>query len=95
MIDPDTSTTASRRPMLQLLGAVLWPSFFTAAVMSATLFAFIDPIELQQISFPSFRFSRELGYSLGFFLFWLGTLSACGVTALLLRPSIANEESFE
>ncbi|KRG71793.1 hypothetical protein ABB27_02635 [Stenotrophomonas terrae] len=87
----------SRRalPMIQLLGAVAWPSFFTAAVMSAVFFAFIDPLQLQQISFPHYVISRELGYSLGFFMFWAGTLCACGVTALLLRPAREPEESFE
>ena len=82
-------------PLIQRLGAVVWPSFFTAAVMSALFFAFIDPLELQQISFPQHVISRELGYSLGFFMFWAGTLCACGVTALLLRPAREQEEVFE
>ena len=63
--------------------------------MSALFFAFIDPLELQQISFPAHVISRELGYSLGFFMFWAGTLCACGVTALLLRPAREQEEVFE
>lgn len=95
MIAPDKPAMARSRPMLQLFGAVLWPSFFTAAAMSAILFALVDPIELQRISFPALSISRELGYSLGFFSFWLGTLCACGVTALLLRPSHDDEEEFE
>ena len=82
-------------PLIQRLGAVVWPSFFTAAVMSALFFAFIDPLELQQISFPQHVISRELGYSLGFYMFWAGTLCACGVTALLLRPAREQEEVFE
>lgn len=82
-------------PMIQRLGAVVWPSFFTATVMSALFFAFIDPLELQQISFPQHPISRELGYSLGFFMFWAGTLCACAVTTLLLRPAREQEESFE
>ena len=82
-------------PMIQRLGAVVWPSFFTAAVMSAVFFAFIDPLELQQISFPQHVISREVGYSLGFFMFWAGTLCACAVTALLLRPAREQEEVFE
>ena len=82
-------------PMVQRLGAVVWPSFFTAAVMSAVFFAFIDPLELQQISFPQHVISREVGYSLGFFMFWAGTLCACAVTALLLRPAREQEEVFE
>lgn len=90
----DTSTRRSL-PMIQRLGAVVWPSFFAAAVMSAVFFAFIDPLELQQISFPQHAISREVGYSLGFFMFWVGTLCACAVTALLLRPAREQEEVFE
>lgn len=95
MTAPADSSTSRSLPMIQRLGAVVWPSFFTAAVMSALFFAFIDPLELQQISFPQHAISRELGYSLGFFMFWAGTLCACGVTALLLRPAREQEESFE
>lgn len=90
----DASTRRSL-PMIQRLGAVVWPSFFTAAAMSAVFFAFIDPLELQQISFPQHVISREVGYSLGFFMFWAGTLCACGVTALLMRPASEQEEVFE
>ncbi|KRG45390.1 hypothetical protein ARC78_00015 [Stenotrophomonas pictorum JCM 9942] len=95
MTAPDKPAPTEPRPLLQLLGAVLWPSFFTAAAMSAVLFARVDPVELQRISFPALSISRELGYSLGFFAFWLGTLCACSVTALLLRPSREAPEIFE
>ncbi len=95
MTDPAIQDSRRVLPMIQLLGAVAWPSFFTAAMMSAVFFAFIDPLQLQQISFPAHAISRELGYSLGFFMFWAGTLCACGVTALLLRPAREPEECFE
>lgn len=95
MTAPADSSSSRSLPMIQRLGAVMWPSFFAAAVMSAAFFAFIDPLELQQISFPQHAISRELGYSLGFFMFWAGTLCACTVTALLMRPAWEQEESFE
>lgn len=76
----------SRQALLQRLGAVLWPSFLVAAAASVLFFAFIDPLKLQQLIAPGHGISRELGYSVGFFLAWLGTLSACGLTALLLSP---------
>ncbi len=91
MIDPDTPTHP-RRARLQPLGAVLWPSFFVAAVASALFFAFFDPWELQRIGFPRHGISRDFGYTAGFFLAWLATFSACGVTALLLRPRGGDEE---
>lgn len=67
------------------LGAVLWPSFFAAAVANMVCFALVDPLVLRDISFPGLDISREFGYSLGFFVFWLLTASSCAFTALLLR----------
>ena len=95
MIDLDTSPR-TRRPPLQQLGAVLWPSFFVAVVASVLFFAFFDPLDLQRIGFPRDGISRGLGYTAGFFLAWLGTLSACSVTALLLRsPGDGDEPPLE
>ena len=38
-------------------------------------FAFIDPMELRDLTFPELPISREMGYTIGFFLFWTATLS--------------------
>jgi len=91
MIDPDTSLLPQRSPVQQL-GAVLWPSFFVAVIASVLFFAFFDPLDLQRIGFPRHGISRDLGYTAGFFLAWLGTFSACSVTALLLRPPGGDAE---
>ena len=53
------------RPLAQKVGAVLWPSFFSACI----------------------DISREAGYSIAFFMFWIATASACLFTWILLRPS--------
>ena len=66
------------------LSAILWPSFMVAGVATMVFFAFVDPHDLNQISFPRTEFSRELGYTLGFFLLWLSTATASYLTALLL-----------
>jgi len=50
-------------------------------------FAFIDPIALRDITFPSLKIGREWGYTLGFFLIWLATFSSSLFTWILLRPS--------
>jgi hypothetical protein len=71
------------------LSAILWPSFMVAAVATMVFFAFVDPHELNLISFPRVAFSRELGYTLGFFLLWLSTASASYLTALLLSRDLA------
>jgi hypothetical protein len=76
-----------RRSRSQKLGAILWPSFFAAGVATMVFFAFVDPIELRDALFPEIRLSRELCYTLGFFLFWMATCSSSLFTWILLRPA--------
>ncbi|WP_313398099.1 hypothetical protein [Stenotrophomonas sp.] len=86
-MNPDnTPANGHRRPLIQRLGAVLWPSFFAAGVAAAVFFSMVDPLALAHISFPDHSISRELGYSAGFLLLWLATASASAFTSLLLRP---------
>lgn len=75
------------RPLAQKVGAVLWPSFFSACVATMVFFAFIDPLQLRDISFPGIEISRMAGYSIAFFMFWAATAGACLFTWILLRPS--------
>jgi len=77
---PDLSPSAIR------LGAIAWPSFLIASVATVVFFAFVDPLDLNQISFPRLVFSREFGYTIGFFLIWSMTAVASWLTALLLGP---------
>jgi len=77
---------ASRLGDARVLGAILWPSFFAAGVATMCFFAAVDPIELATITWPRVDVSRELGYTIGFFMFWLCTGSACFFSALLMRP---------
>lgn len=79
-------TDPAPRTMVQCIGAILWPSFFAAGVATMVLFAFVDPLALAEISFPRWHISRELGYSVGFFMFWLCTASSSLFTWILLRP---------
>ncbi|MEY4760354.1 MAG: hypothetical protein RLZZ200_210 [Pseudomonadota bacterium] len=74
------------QPLAQRLGAVLWPSFFAAGVATMVFFAFVDPLALRDMTFPELHLSRELGYSLGFFMFWIATASASFFTSVLLSP---------
>ena len=68
------------------IGAILWPSFFAAGVATMVFFAIVDPIDLSEMAWPHVRISRELGYTIGFFMFWSCTLGSSWFTALLLRP---------
>jgi hypothetical protein len=75
------------RPLAQRIGAILWPSFFAACVATMVFFAFIDPLDLRDITFPGVEISRSMGYTIAFFMFWLATASSSLFTWLLLRPS--------
>ena len=52
------------RPLAQRLGAVLWPSFFAAGVATMVFFAFIDPLQLRDMTFPDIAIGRGVGYSI-------------------------------
>ena len=75
------------RPLAQRVGAVLWPSFFAAGVATMVFFAFVDPLTLRDMTFPDLAISHELGYTLGFFMFWLATAASSLFTWILLRPA--------
>lgn len=75
------------RPMAQRIGAILWPSFFAAGVATMVFFAFVDPLALRDMTFPHIEISRGLGYSIGFFMFWLATAASSLFTWILLRPA--------
>lgn len=73
--------------MAQKVGAILWPSFFAAGVATMVFFAFVDPLALRDMTFPEVAISRGLGYSIGFFMFWLATAASSLFTWILLRPA--------
>jgi len=73
--------------MAQRLGAIAWPSFFAAGVSTMVFFAFVDPLALRDITWPELKLTRELGYTIGFFMFWLATASSSLFTWILLRPA--------
>ena len=50
-------------------------------------FALIDPLELRDMTFPDVAISRGLGYSIGFFMFWIATSASSLFTSILLGPA--------
>lgn len=74
-------------PLVQRVGAILWPSFFSAGVATMVFFAFVDPLQLRDITFPDAEISREAGYTIAFFLFWSATAGSSLFTWILLRPA--------
>ena len=87
MSQPQPAFDHPPRPMAQRVGAILWPSFFAAGVATMVFFAFVDPLTLRDMTFPDLAISRELGYTLGFLMFWLATSASSLFTWILLRPS--------
>lgn len=86
-MNPAPDATIPAWPLVQRLGAILWPSFFAAGVATMVFTAFVDPLVLRDAVYPELPMSRELGYTLCFFLFWLATASSSLFTYLLLRPA--------
>lgn len=89
---PHSSAPGRRWRRLQQWGVILWPSFVAAGLASVVFFAFIDPLLLAEISFPGSSPSRELGYTLGFFMFWTVTAMASAMTWFLLRPTPGEDD---
>jgi hypothetical protein len=86
-INPGVDFDHPPRSLAQKLGAILWPSFFSAGVATMVCFAIFDPVDLFSLVFPEHSVGRELGYTLGFFLFWMATMSSSLFTWYLLRPA--------
>lgn len=92
MNDPHDLLTSNRRQLIQQWGAIAWPSFVAAGLASMVFFAFVDPLRLREISFPGRSISRELGYTMGFFMLWGVTAAASTLTWYLLRPLPAADD---
>ena len=86
------SQRPARRPLVQRLGTVLWPGFLAATLATGVFFAFVDPLQLRDITFPGHPLSRELGYTIGFFMFWTVTTLSSALTGFLLRPLHAEAD---
>lgn len=81
------------RPRAQRFGAILWPSFFAAGIATMVFSAYIDPMELRDITFPAMNISRGMGYTMAFFLFWIATASSSFFTWILLRPAVRYQRA--
>ncbi len=57
---------------------VLWPSFLIAGATSATVFALVDPLDIQFLGY--LQVSRQGAYAVGFFLFWLMSALSSALT---------------
>jgi hypothetical protein len=76
---------------------VVWPAFLVAGLLEMLVFAMVDPQDLHWAGQP-LELSRQGIYTVAFFVFWVLTLLACSLTALLAmspqevnRPEIDSE----
>lgn len=74
-------------------GRVLWPAFIVAGIANMVFFALVDPESLGEISFPNASFSRELGYTIGFFMFFAVTATSSFLTAVLFDSDSSTRDS--
>jgi hypothetical protein len=87
-IDEESALELTEKPWsrrAQDIAAVAWPSFLVAAMATVVFFAFIDPLVLQDATFPSWNLGRMTGYTLGFFFFWGIALVSSALTMFLAR----------
>lgn len=72
---------------------VAWPAFLVAGVLEMLVFVLVDPQDLRWAGEP-LAMSRQGIYTVAFFVFWLLTLLASGMTALLALspPAVRQRE---
>ena len=73
-----------RRPQRDL-AYTAWASFLMACAASAVFFAMVDPGVLSGTTTPGWEISREAGYAIGFFGFWLLTAATALFVIWLVR----------
>jgi hypothetical protein len=64
---------------------IAWASFLMACSASAVFFAMVDPLVLSGTTTPGWDISREAGYAIGFFGFWLLTAATGAFVLWLVR----------
>ncbi|MDH3576575.1 MAG: hypothetical protein OEO71_01990 [Gammaproteobacteria bacterium] len=71
----------------QAVFTVIWISFLSAAIATMVFFALFDPVELSGYFDEELDISRDAGYAIGFFFFWVLCAFCSGVTAFLVRTA--------
>lgn len=74
----------------QIIAAVLWTSFLSAAAATMLFFAFVDPADMEHAMRLPMEHTRMTGYGLGFFFFWLITGVSSALSVYLLTTARRN-----
>lgn len=67
------------------IGYIAWASFLMACAATVVFFAMVDPEVLSGTTTPGWEISREAGYAIGFFGFWLLTTATAIFSIWLVR----------
>lgn len=67
---------------------VAWASFLMACAASAVFFAMVDPEVLSGTTTPGWEISRQAGYAIGFFGFWMLTAATALFAIWLVRTEL-------
>jgi len=76
----------------QAVFTVVWISFLSAAIGTMVFFALFDPVDLSGIFDKNVEVSRDAGYAVGFFFFWVLCALCSGVTAFLVRTAPKRDD---
>lgn len=71
---------------------ITWISFLMAGIATMVFFANVDPDVLSETTTVGWDISRETGYAIGFFMFWLLTAGTATLTTFLIRTEHRPEE---
>lgn len=75
------------RMTIRSLMWILWPSFLVAGVLSAVVFALVDPLDI--VVLGHMQVDRLTFYTVAFFLFWLAVSVACALSLYMSSGSPA------
>jgi hypothetical protein len=81
----EDNTPRSWRRRQRDIGYIAWASFLMACAAAAVFFAMVDPAVLSGTTTPGWEISREAGYAIGFFGFWLLTAATAVFAIWLVR----------
>jgi hypothetical protein len=90
--DPEDLKPRPWRRRQRDFGYIAWASFLMACAASAVFFAMVDPQVLSGTTTPGWEISREAGYAIGFFGFWLLTAATAVLAIWLVRTELQAPE---
>ncbi|MGI9263438.1 MAG: hypothetical protein ACR2QU_00830 [Gammaproteobacteria bacterium] len=67
------------------VATIIWVSFLMASAATVVFFAMVDPEILDGTTAVGWQISRNAGYAIGFFMFWILTIATSVLSIFLVR----------